>query len=644
MKKLALVLGLAATTTAAYGSSNTLSQSSGVTDIGQTPYYAQTGWASVHRDSSNSDYAPFVAPAQNKVDWEALDGAATLLAASYGPEGNRYVTTGRGPGSSHLHAFDRHGNLLWESAPQSSKADLDSAAIVSATLVDSNGDVYVSDFDQFWAFHSDGTVKWVSPLPTSGQPFVSSILTNEGYAGGITTAGEVVLFDRKDGSFAVPVFQLPIGEAPPAAPPRPGLWKGGLIDPVNIPLIEAAFFGEVLQVANTPAVHPGTGRIYITAAGPLDLGSLTGRLYGLDIIDGEVYIAFAASMGGGSGTSPAISPDGTAVYAADGDGVMNAFDAETGEILWQATGAAGAASPGVGPDGTIYSGDSRSATETVVAINPGDGTVLWANNYDDLAASVVERLPLYPPFFTGLPTARFNSVISISAEKIWVVLAAGYDFFNPSSGRSSMQPRASLLVSLDPKDGSVISSTAIRDTNEGLISIGSDGTLTTSHGSINSSIHYYGINPLLNYYIANFGMPEAYRFPTRPVGGLSQIGPVSFLDHAIDGIEWVSSLNATALLELPGGDLESAFTATRRAHTQLAATIGSVADAHDAGEIDAETASSVSDKLSDVVKMIIDARNKLDSSAPRANAQKQAAKSLTQANVQLDKSLALLAR
>jgi hypothetical protein len=168
-----------------------------------------------------------------------------------GPEGNRYVTTGRGPGTSHLHAFDRDGNLLWESPPQASPADLDSAAVASATLVDRQGDVYVSDFDQFWAFHSDGTLKWVSALPTPGQSFVSAIITKEGFVGGVTTGGEVVLFDRNDGSSAVPVFQLPAGDPPPAAPPRPGLWQGGLMDPSIIPLIEAAFFGEMMQVAST---------------------------------------------------------------------------------------------------------------------------------------------------------------------------------------------------------------------------------------------------------------------------------------------------------------------------------------------------------------------------------------------------------
>jgi hypothetical protein len=130
----------------------------------------------------------------------------------------------------------------------------------------------------------------------------------------------------------------------------------------------------------------------------------------------------------------------------------------------------------------VYSGNSLNPL-TVVALDPADGSTLWANNYDWLGAEILPVLPPAPPFFTGQPTARFNSVVSISAEKIWVVLGVGYQFYNPNTGRFSNQVRVTLLVSLDPADGSVIGYTALRDTNEGLISIGSDGSLTVSHGS-----------------------------------------------------------------------------------------------------------------------------------------------------------------
>jgi hypothetical protein len=286
----------------------------------------------------------------------------------------------------------------------------------------------------------------------------------------------------------------------------------------------------------------------------------------------------------------------------------------------------------------VYSGNSLNPL-TVVALDPADGSTLWANNYDALAAEILPELPPVPPFFTGQPTARFNSVVSISAEKVWVVLGVGYQFFNPSTGRPSNQVRVTLLVSLDPAYGSVIGSTALRDTNEGLISIGSDGSLTVSHGALLSSIHYYGINPGL----AAAGLPPFFLAPGPPLAGLSGLGPVSYLDHAIEGVEWVGSLNATALGELPGGDLEAAFTATRRGRTQLEATLGSVEDARDAGEIDAATASAANGKLFSAKAMITGARAILAKPAPSEHAQQLAAIKLTLADALLGEALGLLA-
>ena len=613
----------------------------GVTDIGQTPLYSQTAWASIHRDSRNSDFSPFVAPAANQVEWTALDGAATLTSFSIGPEGNHYIATGQGPGTSHLHAFDRDGNVLWESAPQASLADLDSGAISSAPLVDAAGDVYLADLNQLWAFHADGTVKWAADLPASDSPFITAIITNEGFVGGITTKGAVALFNRDDGSSAVPVFQLPAGDPPPAPPPRPGLWVNGLMDPAVIPLVEPAFFGAMVTVANTPAVHPETGRIYITAAGPLDGGGgFTGLLYGLDIVDGEIEIAFASPMGGGSGTSPAISPDGTQIYAADGDGLMNAFDAQTGATLWVATGAAGAASPGVGPDGTVYSGDpAPSASLTVVALDPDDGSTLWAQNYDALGAAL-PQLPPVPPFFpTGQPIVRFNSVVSTSAQKVWVVLTAGYEFFNPAAGTSRLQPRVTLLAALDPVDGSVISTTPLRDTNEGVVTFGSDGSIYTDHSAILSSVFFYGINPLLQ----GAGLPAPYLAPGPPPGGVTSLGPVSLVDHMAESIEWVQSLNASALAELPGGNVDAALTATRRGRTQLQATLESVDDAVDSGELDAATASALKLKLDVAAGLINNARTLLATNNPTVAKQQNAAARLTLSSEALDEALALLA-
>jgi len=614
-----------------------------VSDIGQTFFYGQVAWPSIHRDARNSDFSPFVAPAANRIKWEALDGATTLLAPATGPEGNLYVTTGQGPGTSHLHAFDRDGNLLWQSAPQSTLDDLDSRAVSSSPLVDRDGFVYVSDANQFWSFTAEGEVRWVAALPPPDNPaatganFISSILTNEGFVGGINADGKVGLFQRDDGSAAVPVFAIPKGDPPPGMD-RPGIWAGGLMDPTIIREVEDGFFGDRAQVANTPAVDPWTGRIWITAAGPFDTveGEFTGRLYGLDIVSGALQIGAVGVMGGGSGTSPAISPDGTRVYAADGNGVMNAFDAATGARLWTAPGAASAASPGVGPDGTVYSGDaSPLAPFTLGALDPWDGSTRWQRNYDALAAAVLPPLPPVPPFFpTGQPIARTNSVVSISAQRVWVALTLGYEFFNPVSGMSNTQPRATVLASIDPSDGSILATTTLRDTQEGLIAIDADGSLYVSQAALLSSVFFFGVNPILE----AIGLPAAYRIDGPPVAGVSALEPVSFLDHVAEGIEWVQQLDALALAELPGGDTETAFTATRRGRTQLRATSKSIFDAETAGEIGTGPTRAARAKVDNAERFLTRARNLL-AGDPSLKAQELAALKITLADRALDDAL-----
>jgi outer membrane protein assembly factor BamB len=630
----------------------------GVSDIGQAPFYAQTSWASTHRDSRNSDFAPFVAPdldpSADQTRWTALGGAVTLLAPAIGPEGNRYITTGRGPGTSHLHAFDADGNLLWESAPQQSLADLDSQAVGSSPLVDEAGHVYVSDGNQFWSFRADGRVRWVAPLPPPENPldpgagFISSILANEGYVGGITTDGKVILFRRENGKLAVPIFELPQGVPPPGID-LPGLWAGGLMDPAIRRFVEDWFFGNETQVANTPSVHPETGRIYITAAGPLDPGTsdLTGLLYGLDIADGEMEIAFAASMGGGSGTSPTISLDGTQVYAADNLGVLRAFDADTGAVVWSQTGIPLAGSPGLGADGTIYGGNSDpGATSTLVALDPADGAIRWAQDYDAFAASLLPPLPVHllpPPlqvFFPNpQPIARVNSVVSSSARKAWVALTVGYQFLNPLSGISLSQPRLTVLASIDPGDGSILGYSELRDTQEGLISIGPDGTVHVSLGSILGTINFFGINPLLE----SFGLGPPFLYPGTPVGGVQVLESLSSLDLAIDGIDWVQELVAVALAELAGGSLETAFTATRRGRVQLLATVDSIDDAEADGELDGATAASARGMVNDAERLLTSARNLLGQGAVPPPVVAVAAQKIEAADVLLDEALDALA-
>lgn len=251
--------------------------------------------------------------------------------------------------------------------------------------IDAEGDLYVGDRDQLWAFKPNGDVKWVVDLKQYGVEwgFMTVVLSRQRYVGGVTTDGKVLFFWSHNGELAMPALELPGGPGPAPEDEAPEfLWKD-LMDPDLVPFLFNLIQGWELEVANTPALHPETGRLYITAAGATpDIGVL----YGIDITDDALTIAFQAPMGGGSGTSPAISHDGKSVYAVDEFGRMIAIDAHTGKRLWQSNeGGGGSASPSIGPDETIY-----TPFQDGITAYTKDGQVRWEKSYSTLCK---ERLP-----------------------------------------------------------------------------------------------------------------------------------------------------------------------------------------------------------------------------------------------------------
>ena len=474
-------------------------------------YYGQVPWASVHRDSRNSDFSPLPTSEDLVARVSVLDGAALINPGVIDRHGNHFVTSARGAGFSHLHAFDGNGRVLWESPKQMTADDLDSYAGFNAPVIDDKGDIYIGDGNQMWALHPDGELKWVTPLPEPGDPFVYQVISGQGYVGGITTQGKVLFYERDTGILAIPVFNLPAGAPPQRGPSLPGLWQGGLMDNAVIPLFKQMAFGYGVQVANAPAVHPETGRIFITAAGPKQGDEYTGILYGLDVTESGVTTAIELPMGGGSGTSPALSVSGDTVYSADGDGNMLAVDSYTGEIRWSAKGE-GLLSPAIGPDDTIYTGNIFAAP-TVIALNPDNGSIKWARSYDDAAARTLPVLEPFPPLVPdGNPVARLVSVISVSANHVWVGMNFGYNYHQPGTGLTLPIPHKSVVCALDPENGELLKCTEVRDTVEGMIKIGYGGEITVSHTTIFGSFFYYGVNPSL---------PPDYRNPVKPVGGMT---------------------------------------------------------------------------------------------------------------------------
>jgi hypothetical protein len=306
------------------------------------------------------------------------------------------------------------------------------------------------------------------------------------------------------------------------------------------------------------------------------------------------------------------------VYAADNLGVLRAFDADTGDVVWSQSGIPLAGSPGLGADGTVYGGNAApGATSTLVALDPADGSIKWARDYDAFAASLLPPLPVFllPPQLQGLfpnpqPIARVNSVVSSSARKAWVALTVGYEFLSPLTGNSFSQPRLTVLASIDPADGSILGYSELRDTQEGLISIGPDGTLQASLGSILGSINFFAINPLLQ----GFGVGPPFLYPGTPLAGVQVLEPLSFLDLVIDGIDWVQELDAA----------------------------DSIDDAEAAGEIDGATAAAARAKVVGAETLLTSARNLLGQGAVPPPVDEVAAEKIEAADALLDEALAVL--
>lgn len=484
---------------------------------GQAPGYAGSAWATLHRDSRNSDFAPLFATGDLRVLWSSLEGATMWVGPTLGADGHVYATSGRGVGTAHLHAFDRDGNLVWESAPMQSLADLDYGAVINAPLVGDDGSVYQADLDQLWAFASDGRVRWVASLRDAGAQghFVTPIFSKEGHVGGITTDGVLLLFARDDGRLAMPAFALPGVGGPPAIPAPEGLVAGGLHAPEFIQPMWNLIFGREVEVANTPAVHPTSGRIFVTAGGATP-GS--GALYGIDAAPEGAVIAFAFEMAQGSGTSPAISPDGALVYAAGDDGVMVALDAATGALAWRAEDTAAAASPTIGGDGTVY---STTKEQALVALDGRSGERRFEVGFGALAEEWLAESPERGP-----RVASVNSIVTATHDAVFAVVDLGYRM--TLGDRDFAQPHRFALVAVDPQDGRRLAATELPGSSSAIVVPDVDGRVYVSLVAASTSMAWYGVNPML---------PEELRAPGPPVAGLVALAPRepgTFLRDAVD--------------------------------------------------------------------------------------------------------------
>ena len=492
-------------------------------------------------------------------------------------DGTVYAVTGEGPGHSHLHAISPEGEILWQSAPQQSLADLDSLAVFSAPVLDESGDIYIGDGNQFWAFHPDGKVKWVTELPGLGIQggFVTGMFV-DGYVGGVSIDGKVMLLHRSSGELAMPVLDLP-GADGPLGPPIPDpLWKN-LVDPAIRDQVWEILRGHRYEITNTPAVHPRTGRIYVIGAGA---DESEGHFYGIDVVDDRLKLAFVTKVPAGSGTSPGISPGGERLYAM-AKGQLFAVDAESGEKLWSKDVNGQDASPSVGPDDTVY----ILGGQRLVAVQGASGEIKWARDYNDFVAQQLPELwTRFGLLEQGEPVGFIDSVASVTPDLMWTTVLGGYSM--NLFGRKFTHAAKTWLIAIKPQDGSLIASYPLPDTSEGAITIGPMGELYLDMlAAIASTSHYAGYQWIL---------PSEVQMP-EPVGGLVAFEQADLKQHCLAGVSW-----AQRLLRGEGGDTVEAGLATERAAGQLTISsrcVGSLRPRSDALNKAAEQLNSLASQL-----------------------------------------------
>lgn len=485
------------------------------TDANLSPQYFDGLWPSGHRDSANTDLVPTALESDFELYKHVLRGHPVFWAPTIGLDGTAYVVTGAPAGHSHLFALSNEGEVLWSAAPQQSLADLDSFAIMNAPTIDAEGDLYVGDRNQLWAFKPDGEVKWVVELEPFGVDwgFMTVVLSRQRYVGGVTTNGKVLFFRSHDGTLAMPALDLPGGVGPPAEDEPPeALWKG-LMDPELVPFLFNLIQGWELEVANTPAIHTETGRLYITAAGTTPG---MGVLYGIDIADDALSIAFEAPMGGGSGTSPAISHDGTQVYAVDERGRMVAVDAHTGERVWQSDeGAGGSASPSVSEDETIY-----TPFQDRITAYTQNGQIRWFRDYDALCRRRLPDAGGLWGYVLSEPVAFIDSILTLGLRRGWMNVVCGYHLPKVLSRSDRTRvpiPQQSLFVTFDLQTGNLVGEPLeLPETSEGFVTpLPNGNAVMTSSGAI-TSIFYYMVNRVL---------PERLRVKGPPRAGILLLKP-----------------------------------------------------------------------------------------------------------------------
>lgn len=496
------------------------------TFVGQS-VYSNSGWNGTHGGPHNDDYTHIDLPRAFKQKWHKFRGNAFEQAiAIAGDKSTLYSANGFGAnsGRSNFVALNQQGEFLWEvpawtntddqylpsaDDPDRYNIGFDSCSAVNTAIIDRQGDAYISDCNQLWAFKPDGQVKWVQPLPkvpdasfcqdaeevpfqktSAGRvnPFVVPVFSQDGSVGGVTMYGDIVFFDRETGEKTYEDYRIQASIGCTTLPMPESTWKGIFDDELREWYYNWVFATDTFVSADTPAVAVATsGRLFVSAKSASLTTELSpgNALWAFDLIPptvgelGKIRVAWSAPLDVTGGSSPALNIDETRVSAGTGEGYIRSFNTEDGEEVWNVYNPqAAAGSVSTSPDGIVYAVPNNGMAITA------NGQVLWEGA--KLLNSLTDGLPEHP--MLGLPMVTSSSIIELAGNKVLQSVNVGYPL--AALNINGIGVVRNFIVTRDRFTGRLIPGSvpySSHTTMENIMTPHRNGSVTLAYGSLNSS-------------------------------------------------------------------------------------------------------------------------------------------------------------
>ncbi|KEQ17993.1 outer membrane protein assembly factor BamB family protein [Endozoicomonas numazuensis] len=469
------------------------------------PYLENSPYPTIHGDSRVSDYVEDQAPVKIEKAWTVLPNEVFVQPCSSGANGQLYCTMSRGgeSGICNLVALDlKTGKELWRDVdPVTRKCILDEGSTLNNPYIDKEGRLYTADTQKIVSFDAKGNVLWTNDYP-------SKIVSKKGYpnvpfglntlpSGELVTAtvgdGVVLVVDRMSGK-TLAALDLP-SEKTDTSGPVPEKYLQTKADKLAKELWWKVGLGDSgYEIDNNTAVDPKTGTILISGGAPEGDSEHQGALWGLQYKNGNLRVLFHVPMAGKGGiaTSPAITKDGNYVLIGNDAEQLVAVDLPACLALSAKTIDGGR----IGAACEIY-----GASEPVGFVIASSPTVAPDNRaYISLGLKGLGSFQISGG--NGKP---------VKVEKVWesklakgrvpVSVITGFDNVIYFSDRNFMDSTHA-VVGVDPKDGSVLSTTPAGDAMNITMAIDPDSKeriLIANIGNLSDEVgaHQYG-TPLLD--------------------------------------------------------------------------------------------------------------------------------------------------